>query len=158
MTIQRVPVAVDDSPAALRAARVATDLAAGWHAQLRLVAVTADHTLGALLDTATHDGRSSERVEQAGRALLGHLADAARADGIDVDTVLLTGEPFRQVLDQAYTWNADLIVMGRSDRRGPSSPYLGSVTAHVLECADCPVLVIPRTAPTDPTEPGGAAA
>ena len=142
--IRRVLVAVDDSPAALRAARVALDLATGWRAQLRLVAVTTDHILGALLDTAIPDGGATERVEQAGRALLRHLIDTARTQGLDVDTAQLTGEPFRQILDQAQAWPADLIVMGRSDRRGPSSPYLGSVTAHVLEFADCPVLVVPR--------------
>jgi len=158
MTIQRVLVAVDDSPAALRAARVATELAAGWRARLRLVAVTADHALGALLDIAVPDGRADERAEQAGRSLLEHAADAARDSGLEVDTVLLGGEPFRQILDQARTWPADLIVMGRSDRRGPSSPYIGSVTAHVLEFADCPVLVVPRTTTADPRapEPEGA--
>ena len=145
MTIRRVLVAVDDSPAALRAAQVALDLATDWHARLRLVTVAADHTLGALLDTAVPDGGAAERVEEAGRALLRHLTDTARSRGLEVDAVPLAGEPFRQILDQAQSWQADLIVMGRSDRRGPSSPYLGSVTAHVLEFADCPVLVVPRT-------------
>ncbi len=149
MTIRRVLVAVDDSPAALRAVRVAVDLATGWHAQLRLVAVAADHTLETLLDTDDDDG-VSERVEQAGHALLRHLTDAARSQGVDVDAVQLGGEPFRQILDQAQSWNADLIVVGRSERRGPSSPYLGSVTAQVLEFADCPVLVVPRPATEKP--------
>jgi nucleotide-binding universal stress UspA family protein len=149
MTIHRVLVAVDDSPAALRAAQVALDLAIGWRAQLRLVAVAGDHALGALLDTALPDGEATERVEQGGRALLRHLADTARRQGLDVDTVQLSGEPFREILDQAQSWRADLIVMGRSDRRGPSSPYLGSVTAHVLEFADRPVLVVPHTSTSD---------
>ncbi len=150
MTIRRVLVAVDDSPGALRAAQVALDLATGWRAQLRLVAVTTDHILGALLDTAVPDGGATERGEQGGRALLRHLTDTARSQGLDVDAVQLTGEPFRQILDQAQSWPADLIVMGRSDRRGPSSTYLGSVTAHVLEFADCPVLVVPRATAADP--------
>lgn len=150
MTIRRVLVAVDDSPAALQAARIALDLCTGWHAELRLVSVSTDHTLGALLDTGAPDGGVTDRVEDAGRAILRHLADTARAHGLHVDGVLLTGEAFRQILDQARSWEADLIVMGRSDRRGPSSPYIGSVTAHVLEFADCPVLVVPRTSPVDP--------
>lgn len=147
MTIRRVLVAVDDSPAALRAARVAVDLAQGWRAELLFVTVAADHTLDALLDTATtHDG-ATERVEQAARALLERLADTAQFQGLGVDTVQLQGEPFRKILNQAQSWEADIIVMGRSDRRGPSSPYLGSVTAHVLEFAECLVLVVPRAAP-----------
>lgn len=157
MTIRRILAAVDDSPAALRAARAATDLAAGWHARLRLVTVTADHTVGALLDTATPDGGGARRVEEAGRALLRHLAETARAEGVEADAVQLAGEPFREILDQAQSWNADLIVVGRSDRRGPSSPYLGSLAARVLEFADCPVLVVPRRPRPDPgrDRPGG---
>jgi nucleotide-binding universal stress UspA family protein len=145
MTFRRVLVAVDDSPAALRAARAALDLATGWHAQLHLVTVTTDHVLGALLD-----GAATERSEEASSALLRHLTEAAGEQGLDVDAVALTGEPFHQILDQARSWQADLIVMGRSDRRGPSSPYLGSVTAHVLEFADCPVLVVPSSSTADP--------
>jgi hypothetical protein len=50
---------------------------------------------------------------------------------------------------QARFWPADLVVMGRSDRHGPSSPYLGGVTEHVLEFANCPVLVVPQTPPRE---------
>ncbi len=150
MTIRRVLVAVDDSPAALRAAQVALDLAASWHLLLRLVTVATDHSLGALIDVAAPDGGATERIDQASRSVLRHLTDTALSQGLEVDAVPLTGEPAHQILDQAQSWHADLIVMGRSDRRGPSSPYLGSVTAHVLEFADCPVLVVPRSSTADP--------
>lgn len=146
MSFRRILAAVDDSPAALRAAEVAIGLAEDWDAAIRLVTVTADHVVGTLLDT-TAETRGQERVEEAGRALLHHLADAARSKGLEHETARLVGEPFRLVLDDARSWGADLIVIGRSDRRGPSSPYLGSVTEHVLEFADCPVLVVPRTVP-----------
>ena len=152
MTIRRVLVAVDDSPAALRAAQVALDLATDWHVRLRLVTVATNHSLGVLLDTAVPDGGATERIDQASRSVLRHLTDTARSQGLDVDAVPLTGEPVRQILDEAQSWQADLIVMGRSDRRGPSSPYLGSVTAHVLEFAECPVLVVPRAPIGDPEE------
>ena len=145
MTIRRVLVAVDDSSTALRAARVALELAAGWHATVRFVTVTTDHTLGALFDAATPPGTVTERGEQAGDALLRHLTDTARSQGLAVDAIRLAGDPFRHILDQAQSWEADLVVMGRSDRRGPSSPYVGSVTAHVLEFAECPVLVVPHS-------------
>jgi hypothetical protein len=34
-------------------------------------------------------------------------------------------------------------VIGRTGRRGPASPLLGSLAAHVLEFAERPVLVTP---------------
>ncbi len=152
MTIRRVLVAVDDSPPALGAAQVALELATDWHVRLRLVTVATNHSLGVLLDTAVPDGGATERIDQASRSVLRHLTDTARSQGLDVDAVPLTGEPARQILAEAQSWQADLIVMGRSDRRGPSSPYLGSVTAHVLEFAECPVLVVPRASTADPEE------
>ena len=150
MTIRRCPRRCRRLPGGATRRAVALDLATGWHARLRFVTVTTDHSLGALLDTAAADGGAAERIEDARRALLRYLTDTARTQGLDIDAVLLGGEPFRQILDQARSWQADLIVMGRSDRRGPSSPYLGSETAHVLEFADCPVLVVPRTSTADP--------
>jgi nucleotide-binding universal stress UspA family protein len=152
MTIRRVLVAVDDSPPALGAAQVALELATDWHVRLRLVTVATNHSLGVLLDTAVPDGGAAERIDQAGRSVLRPLTHPARSQGLDVDAVPLTGEPARQILAEAQSWQADLIVMGRSGRRGPSSPYLGSVTAHVLEFADCPVLVVPRAPTADPEE------
>ena len=50
---------------------------------------------------------------------------------------------FEAILDAARQWNADLIVMGRSDERGPGRPYVGSQTEHVLEFTEVPVLVVP---------------
>jgi nucleotide-binding universal stress UspA family protein len=144
VTIQRVLVAVDDSPAALRAALVALDLAAGWHASVLLVNVSADHVLGRLLDTTTPANGVTDRVEESGRAILRHVTEIAEPLGVAVDAVQLAGEPFREILEQAQSWKAELIVMGLSDRRGPSSPYVGSVAAHVLEFSECPVLVVPR--------------
>lgn len=144
MSFHRILVAVDDSPAALRAARLAIDLARGWGAAVRVVTVTADHEVDALLD-GDPEARVRERAAEASSALLRHLADDAAHLGLDHDARLLQGTPFRMVLEAARDWEADLIIMGRSDRRGPSSPYLGSVTAHVLEFADCPVLVVPAS-------------
>ncbi len=87
---------------------------------------------------------TAARVAGGARSVLGWVTELAAARGVVCRTVTRDGEPFRRILEEADTWDADLIVMGRSDRRGPSSPYLGSETAHVLEFTDRPVLVVPR--------------
>jgi len=141
MTYTRILIAVDDSPAGLGAARAAIDLAAAHHARARAITVLRDHVLTAAIGDGTE--KTKERRAAGAWSVLAWVSDLAAARGVDCETAERDGTPFRQILDEADTWNADLIVMGRSDRRGPSSPYLGSETAHVLEFTDRPVLVIP---------------
>jgi nucleotide-binding universal stress UspA family protein len=142
MSFQRILVAVDDSAPGLDAARTAVDLAAAHGATVRAVTVVRDHVLARALGAAP--ANAEQRLADVGRSVLVWVAELAAAAGVACETVERDGEPFRCILDEADTWDADLIVMGRSDRSGPSSPYLGSETAHVLEFTDRPVLVVPR--------------
>ena len=141
MTYRRVLVAIDDSPAGLGAAQAAIDLAAGWGAEVRAITVLRDHTLARALGGTAED--AAARVAAGAQSVVGWAADLAASRRVRCTTVVAGGEPFREILAEADAWGADLVVMGRSDRRGPSSPYLGSETAHVLEFTELPVLVIP---------------
>ena len=143
---RRILLAVDDSPSGLDAARAAVNLAAASGAEVRAVSVLHDHTLTAMI--GGHPSETAARVAAGAKSLLGWVGQLADTHGVTCQTVVREGEPFRCILDEAESWGADLIVMGRSDRRGPSSPYLGSETAQVLEFTDRPVLVIPRVAQT----------
>ncbi len=147
--LRGVLVAVDDSPAALTAMGVAVSLASESGAILRAVAVAEDGVLAATLDELRPDDGAESRIAEAAQAVLGHIARLAAEQDVVVETAQLTGEPFRAILDEARRWNADLIVMGRSDRRGPASPYVGSEVEHVLEFCQTPVLVVPQTTSTD---------
>lgn len=142
---QRVLVAVADSPASLAAARAAVTLAARLGAQVRVVHVVAD---GVLLDTLTRAGvgAPAERRETAGDALLRHVAELAERAGVPVTTVLLEGEVGSCVLDVAREWRADLVVLGRTTRRGAGDPFIGVEAQRVLEFSDAPVLVVPERA------------
>ena len=122
--MNRILVAVDDSPPAMMAATVATELAKNQGADLHLVAVS-------------EPAHPAERV-------LNHLAELARTAGVaTTSTATDGGHPFEVLLAVAHEWNADLIVMGRSDNRRPGAPYVGSQTEHLLEFTDLPVLVVP---------------
>jgi nucleotide-binding universal stress UspA family protein len=143
--IERVLVAVDDSPESLAAARVAARLAVGWGARVRVLTVVEDSTVGEELEAAGGPGMEERRMEGAAR-LLDHVAADLGRVGVpagSVETVVGTGPPFRRILEQARTWPADMVVMAVSDRRGLRSPYVGSETEQVLEFSECPVLVVP---------------
>jgi len=122
--IQRILVAVDDSPPAMAAASFATELAKAQGADLHFVAV-------------------SEPTHNTGNALRYLTAVAENTGLTPISTTIDGGHPFEVLLEVAADWNADIIVMGRSDNRRPGVPYVGSQTEHLLEFTHIPVLVIP---------------
>lgn len=140
--IKRILLAVDDSSESLAATRLAVRLASELHAQLRAVHVGADHEVDAGLESAT--GRpAGVRREHAVAALLARVSSLAEHEGVAVDTALLAGGVGAAIIDAAEGWAADLVVLGKSVRFATGEPYFGSVTRHVLEFADQPVLVVP---------------
>jgi nucleotide-binding universal stress UspA family protein len=114
--IRRILLAIDDTPAALAAARVAND------------------------DRVPPSSGNSER---AAASVLRYVAGMAQRAAVPVDEAQLVGEPAATILDEASTWSADLIVVGRAGSSGFGAPYIGGRTRHVLEFADVPVLVVP---------------
>jgi nucleotide-binding universal stress UspA family protein len=74
------------------------------------------------------------------------VRSALRYQGV----VLARGSPARRILGEAQAWAADLTVIARSQqRRRTGDPYVGSETAHVLEFAEQPVLVVSPTPEPD---------
>jgi nucleotide-binding universal stress UspA family protein len=145
--IARILLAVDDSPAALEAARTAVDLAARLHASVRAVNVLRDGVLGAALTAASADPGVAARRGVAAASVLDHVARLARRLGVTVETGQLQGQPAGCILAEARAWHADVIVLGRSaQQRRAGAPYVGGETAHVLEFAEQPVLVVPAPA------------
>ncbi len=136
-------VAADDSRESLAAATTAAHLAIDLRAQLRIFVVVEDD-VGEELERAAQPN-ASERRRQAVKNLLAYLHRRVCAEGVpstQVDVAQATGEPFREILEQARTWPANMIVMAASDQRGVRSNYIGSVTEQVIEFATCPVLVV----------------
>lgn len=78
-------------------------------------------------------------------AVLRHVDRLASQAGVPIETAQLSGEPAPRILYQARSWQADLIVVGRSGTAEPGQLYVGSQTQHVLEFAGTPVLVVPRS-------------
>jgi nucleotide-binding universal stress UspA family protein len=131
--IRRILLAVDDSPAALAAARVAIDLAACAGATVRVLTVFTDDRVP----------QPPGRREQAAASVLRYVAGWAQRAAVPVEDARLTGEPAACILDEATGWSADLIVVGRAGSSGAGAPYIGGQTRRVLEFAEIPVLVVP---------------
>lgn len=139
----RILVAVHDSPAALAAVHVAVDLAASSGAHIRFVHVTGDGELARVLAKLGRDGQLADTRRSAADSLLRHVTAEARRAGVQADSARLTGAPAALLLAAARDWDADLVVIGRSDVRRAGSAYVGAVTRGVLEFSEIPVLVVP---------------
>ncbi|MDN4477516.1 universal stress protein [Demequina sp. SYSU T00039] len=140
-----VLVAVHDSPAAFAAADEAIAHARRTGAALRAVAVVEPAGAGEDRDGSVARGRAAGC-----EAALAHVVERAGAAGIVATVALRGGRIAAEILAEADSCEASLIVVGRMDRPGHVIPAIGSHTLGVIEFARSPVLVVPEDAPSAP--------
>jgi nucleotide-binding universal stress UspA family protein len=75
------------------------------------------------------------------------FAEAEGAPGITIDVAVREGNTAGEILEQAASMNADLLVIGTHGRSGVERLVLGSVAEKVLRKATCPVLTVPTHSP-----------
>ncbi len=61
---------------------------------------------------------------------------------IEVETIVIEGVPFAEIIKKAREFKVDLIVLGTHGRTGLSHAIMGSVAEKVVRKAPCPVLTI----------------
>ncbi len=120
--------------------------------------VTAFHAAPAHMPAAFPDGGAFQplpTIPVVTRADLMHqlrdLVAAAEIEEPDVAMVMGEGHAADEIVRQAKTMGADLVVMGTHGRSGLRRLVLGSVTEKVLRTAPCPVLTVPPHAPEIPS-------
>lgn len=143
--VATVLLAVNDSPAAFAAAEVAVAFATQLGAQLRVVTVVEPTPIPVDGRHTTIASLTAERETEAS-SILKHVAALGARAGLAVATSLRTGKIAVEILDEARTVAADMIVMASVDRPGHAMPKVGSHTMRVLEFASVPVLVVPGPA------------
>lgn len=147
---RRILVALDGSPQALQAGRLAISLALACQATVRAVAVLGKERGERLLDRAgtaeTAGATARERRQAALQDALTHLVRAGTKAGVTVEPALLIrpqAEPYEVILDELERWPADLLLVGRGSHQGIGRALLGSQAEQVLEFATLPVVVVP---------------
>jgi nucleotide-binding universal stress UspA family protein len=81
------------------------------------------------------------------------FAETPSAPGVVIEAVVREGNTASEILEQATSMKADLLVIGTHGRSGFERFVLGSVAEKVLRKATCPVMTIPRRLPD--AEPAG---
>jgi nucleotide-binding universal stress UspA family protein len=73
-------------------------------------------------------------------------------DVLEVETIVLKGIPFHEIINAATEIGADLIVIGTHGRTGLSHVVMGSVAEKVVRKASCPVLTVRMPSPIPCTD------
>jgi universal stress protein A len=76
------------------------------------------------------------------------ILPAAQGITVEITRRVVTGTPYRKIVEIAEAENVDLIVMATRGRTGLSHLVMGSVAERVVRTASCPVLTIRVTRPT----------
>ena len=144
MRLNEILFPTDFSPASEAAGRIAREMAVQAGARLHVLHVAAP---------VTDPAPAAESLTRAARSL---------ADGLRVETALLSGWAGRNIVDYAREKRIDLIVVGTHGRTGITHAILGSVAETVVRLAPCLVLTVPASVVAEqsaaPAVPPSAAA
>ncbi|NNC80312.1 MAG: universal stress protein [Acidimicrobiales bacterium] len=132
---KQIVVGYDGSDRALRAVEEAREMANAFGARMHVVTAIRKneiHTFGT---------GSDRRVMTDAEIAHGQLDELSRDMGhVDVSTAVVEGTPAAQLVKEAKTVDADVIVVGNKNVQGLSS-VLGSVAKDVAHSAPCAVLI-----------------
>jgi nucleotide-binding universal stress UspA family protein len=140
---RRILCPLDFSDSSLGALEYAITMAEEADARLTLLHVTempaaitqepfVDEAFSRVRETAVNDAR--RRMEEL-------IPDEARAY-CEVDTAVVEGRAYPEILRQAADKKTDLVVMGVHGRSALDLLLFGSTTHHVIRASNCPVLIV----------------
>jgi nucleotide-binding universal stress UspA family protein len=134
----RVLIGVDGSEPSRTACELVASRSWPPETHVRLVAVIDPPASWIGIPTMTEDlaARQAELTD-----LLDERADALRVAGLACELVVEVGNVAEVLLAHASEWFADLVVVGSRGRGAAASALFGSVSAHLVDHAPCPVLV-----------------
>ena len=140
--------AVDFSQDSARALGYAVSLARRAGGRLTLVHVVEpmplgyDPMVGVTFDIVAYE----EAVAESARRQLRQFVPEDLAQTSSVDTVVIQGKAYREILRLAAERDVDLIVLGVHGRNAMDRLVFGSTTEHVVRRGMCPVLTVPAPA------------
>ena len=144
LTLKTVLVPTDFSDASESALRYGKAMAAAFGASLHVVHVMEDllaHAWAAEVYVSSMPQLRDEIERESRQRLAALLTDEERR-AHRVETALLAGNPFLEIIRYAKAHDVDLIVMGTHGRGPIAHMLLGSVAEKVVRKSPCPVLTV----------------
>jgi nucleotide-binding universal stress UspA family protein len=139
--------AIDFSPISQKVVAGAAELAAAMNSHLVILNVVepiaAYVPVGAAMDVITAPIPMEPADLNLVKERLEKFAEPLRAKGLSVETTAVVALPVDEILDQASSTHASMIILGSHGHGAVYQLFSGSVVTSVLHKARIPVTVIP---------------
>jgi nucleotide-binding universal stress UspA family protein len=158
---RKIIVAVDGSPQSFAAVKACAALSKAFNVPLSAVSVfdpqfhvVAFRSIAGVLSEEAgkifrfkeqeklHDEIIDKGLEKIYQGHLDNAKRIAKDEGVDMDTVLLSGRPFDKVLEYIEKENPSLIAVGKIGFHTDNGLDLGSMTENLLFQAQCNLLIV----------------
>lgn len=136
--VNEILVPMDFSDCSINALNFAKRVAAGSEARLHLLHADDDPIL---MDAATDQSFRDEHENKMSMKFV-NLIDPEERERFRTVMSIQLGTAYKVIEDYAAEHNIDMIVMGNVGHSALADVLLGSVTAHVIRHAPCPVLSV----------------
>lgn len=145
--MKKILVPIDGSPVSKIAAEKAVELANIYKSKLVFIYVVDTrgiytYDVGGIISVPFNYPKITEELIEVKTKFLDAFVSLMNIEKIDVEKVVLHGEPSDKILDYANKEKFDIIIMGRRGFSKIKRFFIGSVTQRVISDAPCPVLII----------------
>jgi len=141
-SIKKILAPTDFSELSVKALEEAGDLAKLLGAEVHVMHVCPLLMYALAPDVVPDDPEFERKLKERLAARLEETAKRLRARGVTVHTLLVDGNPGREVAEVASERGFDLVVMGTHGRTGFSHFTLGSVAERTVRSSRVPVLTL----------------
>jgi nucleotide-binding universal stress UspA family protein len=141
INIKRILVPTDFSESARHALRYGQSFAKEYGAELVLLHVVENLTVGYASDLfPVPMAEVFEEISGYAKAELKKLGDEARGKGLFAREIVIQGKPSAEIVRVAQEETADIIVLGTHGKGMLDKALFGSTAERVIRRAPCPVL------------------
>jgi nucleotide-binding universal stress UspA family protein len=140
---RKILVATDGSEQVKRAVKLAIEIAKLSEANLYAV-----HVIALVSNSIIHIGNEEQKKELKeqltieGKKSTDYVENIGRTANVEVESVILEGNPSNEIIDFAEKNDIDLIVMGTQGKTGIERFLIGSVSENVVRHSERAVLVV----------------
>ena len=143
--IDRILVPTDFSEYADLALKRALDLAEACNAKIYLAHVVLEVPDVFKLSKYIQEGQEriqKELEEQSAKCFADQIAKVPGADKVSVETKVLQGSPYKEILDYEKKIKADMVVIGTHGDTPFEGFFFGSTSAKIIRHAGCTVMIV----------------
>ncbi len=144
--LQNILLYVDGSESSVLATRMAITMAKAYGSKLRAVYVVNENLLNELLKAKIFvkvEKMDYERdIEDDGKRYLDYVKKLAEGKGVQLETILLKGVVYEEVLREAEEYGADLVIQGELGEVQSLKDSFYEEGEQILRKVSCPVMVV----------------